>query len=395
MLGRLQEVGNEGPALRTCAFHTTLATPGCRSVVDSHPLRAKLASMRSIPAALVLFAGLALAPPAAADFQEGFTAFRQSDYATALSELLPAAEHGDAGAAILVGVLYANGYGLAAPDWAEAGRWLEAGAAGGPTPVQVIEGAFMGMSRKADQEFAPAYAYFAAQADAGDPAAQFLLAWMTTHGLGADSDPAAGLALLQQAARAGHGEAQFQLAGMLLEGSGVDQDEAAGAIWFGRAAESGHAASQAELAILYASGRGVPQDLALAAEWATQAAKQENAEGQFFLGGLYRDGLGVPRDDVKAFSWTVLAANQNMGAAQLRLASLYLEGVGTPPDVHEAYFWWVLGTLAAFGEYSPLVESLREALTPLLTDLQRAELEHQAIHWLGAFEGALEEAHEH
>ena len=111
-----------------------------------------LISMRWLPAALIFIVGFALSGPSQAGFQEGFDAFRLNDFPNAMAELLPLAEHGDAGAAILVGILYANGYGLSGPDMHQAERWFDIAAAGGATPVMVIKGALMGMGRKADQE---------------------------------------------------------------------------------------------------------------------------------------------------------------------------------------------------------------------------------------------------
>ena len=100
--------------------------------------------------------------------------------------------------------------------------------------------------------------------------------------------------------------------------------------------------------------------------------------------------MGLDQDDAQAFNWAVLAANQNFGPAQLRLASYYADGLGVEADIHEAYFWWALGTLNAYGEYSPLIESLREDLIPIIPAAQRADLDRQAFNWLGIFEGAID-----
>ena len=108
--------------------------------------------MRRTSSAFFLAAAFLFGAPAQAGFQEGFDAFRNSDYSAAMAELLPAAERGDAGAAILVGILSANGYGLDGPDFDQAKHWFETAAVAGPTPVMVVKGALMGMRRKADQE---------------------------------------------------------------------------------------------------------------------------------------------------------------------------------------------------------------------------------------------------
>ena len=67
--------------------------------------------MRALPS-LAFAAILACAAlPARADYMIGFEAFRIEEYGVAHSELLPAAEAGDGGAAIILALLYANGYG--------------------------------------------------------------------------------------------------------------------------------------------------------------------------------------------------------------------------------------------------------------------------------------------
>jgi len=336
---------------------------------------------------LIFLFGFSFSLPALADFQEGFDAFRQNDFSTAMAEFLPTAERGDSGAAIIVGILYANGYGLDGPDMTQAAHWFSAAAAAGETPIMVVKGALMGMARNPDQEFSPVLAHFGPLAKSGDPESQFLMAWFTTNGLGINADLSAGLDLLRRAANGNFGPAQFQLANMILDGRGVPQDEARAASLFIEAAEGGHAAAQNALSLLYATGRGISQDQNLSAEWAIKAGHQGNAEAQLFVSGLYRDGMGVTRDHVQAFNWAVLAAHQNFGPAQLRLASFYADGIGIEADMFEAYFWWVLGTFAAYGEYSPLIDSLREDLTAVISEADRTDLKNEAMYWLDVFNG--------
>ena len=219
--------------------------------------------MRRTSSAFFLAAAFLFGAPAQAGFQEGFDAFRNSDYSAAMAELLPAAERGDAGAAIPVGILYANGYGLDGPDFDQAKHWFETAAVAGPTPVMVVKGALMGMRRKADQEFAAALAHFGADAAAGEPGAQYLMAWISNNGVGTATDEIAGLAYLRDAASGGYAQAKFQLAELMLDGLGVPRDETGAAQMFGEAAESGHAASQNALALLYVTGRGALPKISL------------------------------------------------------------------------------------------------------------------------------------
>ena len=61
-------------------------------------------------------------PGSAADFQKGFDAYKNGDYATAMNEWRPLAERGHAIAQYNFGIMYENGEGVAQND-AEAVRW--------------------------------------------------------------------------------------------------------------------------------------------------------------------------------------------------------------------------------------------------------------------------------
>ncbi len=79
--------------------------------------------MRALRGVFVLFLALALPPPVlAADLQAGLDAYERGDYATALEELRPLAEQGNADAQYNLGVLYDHGWG-AAQDYAASAKW--------------------------------------------------------------------------------------------------------------------------------------------------------------------------------------------------------------------------------------------------------------------------------
>ena len=73
--------------------------------------------------ALILLGCLALAAPAWAGYIEGMAAFERGDYETALRELRPLAEQGDASAQFNLGFMYGTGQGVS-QDYAEAARWF-------------------------------------------------------------------------------------------------------------------------------------------------------------------------------------------------------------------------------------------------------------------------------
>ena len=73
--------------------------------------------------------------PAAADVESGWQAFLSGDYATALEELEPAAEAGDAKAQYYLAVLYDHGEGVVR-DYQTAIGWYEKAAVQGHKDAQ-------------------------------------------------------------------------------------------------------------------------------------------------------------------------------------------------------------------------------------------------------------------
>ena len=79
--------------------------------------------MRALRRVIVLVLALALPAPAlAADYQAGLEAFQRDDYATALKELWPLAEQGDAEAQFNLGAMYLLGHGVP-QDYVQAHMW--------------------------------------------------------------------------------------------------------------------------------------------------------------------------------------------------------------------------------------------------------------------------------
>jgi len=64
------------------------------------------------------------APTLAADLENGLTAVRRGDYATAVREWTPFAEEGDAKAQALLGLMYDKGFGVER-DYATAVEWVQ------------------------------------------------------------------------------------------------------------------------------------------------------------------------------------------------------------------------------------------------------------------------------
>ena len=87
---------------------------------------------RIVCTAVVLFT---LAGAAWAGSDQGMAAYKRSDYSTALRELQPLAEQGDAGSQLYLGFMYSNGQGVA-QNYAEAVRWYRKAAKQGHAKSQ-------------------------------------------------------------------------------------------------------------------------------------------------------------------------------------------------------------------------------------------------------------------
>lgn len=164
--------------------------------------------MKLFMTSLLIAAIVALAPLAGAEagLREGRAAYAQGDYATALEEILPLAEAGNADAQRLLGVMYRQGQGVA-KDAERALYWTQQAVAQGDAP------------------------------------AQFNLANMYETG----DTVARNIALA--AARAGIPLAQYRLGAFFLEGQGGVRDPVLAFVWYSRAAANersgglaGHAA---------------------------------------------------------------------------------------------------------------------------------------------------------
>jgi len=87
---------------------------------------------------IVVSIGLGLGPwpsPCWAGLAEGVAAYKQEDFATALHELLPLAEHGDAAAQFYLGTMYLKGWGVP-QDVAAAAQWSRRAATQGVAAAQ-------------------------------------------------------------------------------------------------------------------------------------------------------------------------------------------------------------------------------------------------------------------
>ncbi len=184
-----------------------------------------------------------LVAPAWAGFDEADAAYQRGDYETALRELRPLANQGNANAQNNLGRMYARGEGVPRDD-AEAVRWF----------------------RKA--------------AERGYAKAQYNLGTMYHKGEGVPQDHAEAVRWYRKAADQGYAEAQNNLGVMYREGWGVLQDYVRAHMWYSIAAENFWLGAKHEMAVMnrnYIAKFMTPAEIAEAKrlmwEWRTQRAR--------------------------------------------------------------------------------------------------------------------------
>jgi TPR repeat protein len=237
----------------------------------------------ALPVLSLVFA-LTAATACFAGLPEGEAAFAQRDWRTALRELKPLAEQGNARAQFLMGGIARFNQDAGREDLAETINWYRKAAAQG-LPEAQRELAFVLLNAKPPQTGEAVSLYVAA-------------------------------------AQRGDAESQYQLGVLYDRGMGVKPDLAQRQAWWGKAAAQGYAPVLAALAEVARSGDGVPKSDAEAARLYREAANRGSSEASVELARALAAGRGVPRDAVEAWQWYSFA--------------IALAGTGRSSDVLQA-----------------------------------------------------------
>ena len=136
----------------------------------------------------VVFLALVLsAPSLAADFEAAEKAYQRGDYATALKELRPLAEQGDAKAQTSLGSMYGKGEGVP-QDYAEAMKWHRLAAEQGDAQAQVSLGVMYASGEGVPEDYAEAMKWWRRAAEQGNAQAQVSLGVTYANGEGVPRD---------------------------------------------------------------------------------------------------------------------------------------------------------------------------------------------------------------
>ncbi len=135
----------------------------------------------------VLFVLLISSSGIAADYEKGFNAYSEGDYATALVEWQPLAEQGDANGQFGLGLLYANGWGVDLND-DEALKWYGAAAGQGHSEAAYNLGVMNANGWGVPQSDDEAFKWYSMAAETGFTTAQISIGKMYAIGFGAPQD---------------------------------------------------------------------------------------------------------------------------------------------------------------------------------------------------------------
>ena len=203
------------------------------------------------------------------------------------------------------------------------------------TPVNKNENASKPKADKAVDKIAQ----LRAKAEAGDPEAQFELAWAYYVGKNVAQSYEEAVKWYRKAVEQGHTIAQYNLGVSYERGEGVAQSYEEAVKWYQKAAEQGYANAQYNLGVCYDRGKGVVQSYEEAVKWYQKAANQGDADAQWNLGIHYEYGDGVDQDWEEAAMWYQKAAEQGYAQAQKQMAKCYRWGLGVPVDWEKAKYW--------------------------------------------------------
>ena len=181
---------------------------------------------------------VAVQSASAMDFWAGSAYYLRGDFTAALREWRPLAEEGDARAQHYLGIMYANGEGVAQDD-RQAAYWFQKSAGQGNSQSQYHLGILYANGAGVPEDDPQAVHWFRKSAEQGDARAQFNLGVMYEFGEGVPEDDRQAVSWYRQAAEQGYARAQFGLGQMFADGAGTPRDNIRAYAWFNLAAARG------------------------------------------------------------------------------------------------------------------------------------------------------------
>lgn len=178
------------------------------------------------------------------------------------------------------------------------------------------------------------------RAEAGDPAAQTLLAEIYSRGLGVPRDEALAIRWYGQAAEQGVTEAQFRYAMAIIDNKVEGKGEDTALRLLKAAADQGNRHAQFNFAQLTVNRSPGADGMAQAVDYYERAARAGLPDAQYAMAQVFNTGVGGRSYDPRqARAWLEMAARRNYDTAQLDLATWLIEGKGGERDLESGFAW--------------------------------------------------------
>jgi len=320
----------------------------------------------------------------AGPLEDGVSAYRSGDCATAERLWRPLADQGVAEAQKDIGLTYAIGCGTAG-DVGQAITWLERAAEQGNVIAagrlgQILIGDYLNGEWKGKYTNPEkAISWLGKAAEQGEPASMYLLGIEYQWGKYVQKDDKIAFEWMLQAGKKGYSKAYMRIASAYSGGKGVSLDRELGKEWGSKAirddfafffrkkpyfgdgdiffyqsilppsyadsakgdvgallirARKGDAKFQNDLGELYYDKKGPSYKPDAAIEWLNKSAGQNFAEAEANLAEIYGSGDIVPANYALALTYLRRAADHGSACSQYNLASIYIAGVlGVSSDI--------------------------------------------------------------
>lgn len=179
------------------------------------------------------------------------------------------------------------------------------------------------------------------RAEAGDAAAQTLIAELYDLGQGIARDTKRAAEWYEVAAKSGNREAQFSYAMKLLQGKDVKQDQERAIELMKQAAEAGHPLAMFNYASHLISQRPTSYGYRKALPFLEKAAEYRLSDAYYSLAKIYNEGLATGiGDPERGRLWLERAARSGVDTAQIELGLALISGLYGERDKEQAFRWF-------------------------------------------------------
>ena len=249
---------------------------------------------------------------------------------------------GDSLSALLLGLIFSDGFEGISPNIDKAISWLEKAGNLECHEADVALGKIYYFDDRVTKNYPKAYQLFKRAADANVPEGHYYLYVMLENGDGCQQNISLAIKHLKKAADAGDSQAQCDLALKFQEGDGVKKDPEKALKLFTLSADQGNSYALYYLGLIYLSGSSTAKDERKGLDLLSKASAKGLPIAQCTLGDILQKEK--PEDAFELYS---SAAKKGFPIAFDRLGACYLLGTGTTKDMEKARDYYKKGAEAS------------------------------------------------